>query len=103
MTNDAAAYLAYSKTRVICPKGNFMTKNSVNQCKTLSRSQKTLYKCRESSTNPPFFAKRTQFSPILAQKQRFIPKTNPKQTQNKPKQTQYLLKKRYDKQKQTQT
>ena len=34
-----------------------------------------------------FYAKRTQFMPFFAQKQRFRSKTNPKQTQNKPKTT----------------
>ena len=36
----------------------------------------------------PFYAKRTQTSPFSAQKQRFSKKTNPKQTQIKPKQSQ---------------
>jgi hypothetical protein len=44
----------------------------------------TLYICRESSTNPPFFAKQTQFPAFMAQKQRFAQKTNPIQTQINP-------------------
>jgi len=63
---------------------NFMTKNSVSQCKSVSKSQKTLYKCRESSTNPPFYAKQTQFPAFSAQKPRFDQKTNPIQTQSNP-------------------
>jgi hypothetical protein len=45
---------------------------------------KSLYICRESSTNPPFLKKRTQFSPVSTQKQGFRPKTNPIQTQSNP-------------------
>jgi len=43
-----------------------------------------LYICRLSSTNPPFYAKRTQFSPFLAQKQRFGEKTNPNEPNSNP-------------------
>jgi hypothetical protein len=42
---------------------------------------KTLYICRESSTNSPFYAKQTQFPSFFAQKPRFAEK----QTQNEPK------------------
>ncbi len=75
---------------------------SAKSAKSASKSQQPLYICRESSTNPPFFAKQTQFSPFIDQKRGFFKKTNPKQTQSNPIQTQYLLKKRYDKPKQTQ-
>jgi hypothetical protein len=71
---------------------NFMIKNGVNPCKpvlslpngSVSKSQQPLYKCRAASTNPHFYAKQTQFSPVLAQKQGFRPKTNPIQTQSNP-------------------
>jgi len=42
-----------------------------------------LYNCRASSTNQPFYAKQSQFSPFFGPKTRFCPKTNPIQTQNK--------------------
>jgi hypothetical protein len=48
VTNDAAACPAYCRTRVICPEGKFMAKNSVNQClelawlKTKSKQMKIL-------------------------------------------------------------
>jgi hypothetical protein len=49
-----------------------------------------LYRRRESSTNPPFFAKQSQFPAFLPQKPRFAEKTNPKRTQFKANQTQFL-------------
>jgi hypothetical protein len=49
----------------------------------------TLYNSREYSTNQPFYAKQTQFSPFFTQKRRFRQKTNPIQTQSKPILAQY--------------
>jgi len=43
-----------------------------------------LYICRERSTSSLFYAKQTQFPPILRQKQLFRRKTNPIQTQSNP-------------------
>jgi len=40
-------------------------------------------------TKKPFYAKQTQFAPILRQKRGFCPKTNPIQTQFKPNQSQF--------------
>ena len=74
------------------------------------------YKCRRSSTNRPFFV---QTNPILSASGGFkslyltktydnipsfpLPKTNPKQTQTKPKQTQFFARQGPPKPKRTQT
>jgi len=47
---------------------------------------KILYICRESSTNPPFLKKRTQFFPVFGPKTAILPKNEPK---TNPKQTQF--------------
>ena len=48
----------------------------------------SLYRCRENSTNPPFFTKQTQFFPIFHPKttipQKNKPNSNPIQTQTNP-------------------
>jgi len=41
------------------------------------------------SNHHAYYAKQTQISPFMAQKQRFTEKTNPIQTQFKPKRTQF--------------
>jgi hypothetical protein len=56
----------------------------VNSRNSLLKRYLPLYICKESSTNPPFYAKQTQFSSFFAQNRGFAQKTNPKQTQSNP-------------------
>ena len=49
---------------------------------------KSVKSAKSASKTNTFYAKRTQIPPFSAQNPRFCPKTNPKRTQNKPKQSQ---------------
>ena len=44
----------------------------------------SLYRCRENSTNPPFFTKQTQFFPVFHSKMKILQKNKPNQSQYKP-------------------
>ena len=63
---------------------NLVTKNSVNQCKSVSKRQKRSTFVESPLQIHPFYAKQTQTSSFSAQKSRFRQKTKPKQTQTKP-------------------
>ena len=67
---------------------NLLLKNfSVNSVSSVAIN-KSVKSAKSASKINAFYAKRTQTSPFSAQKPRFCQKTNPKQTQNKPKQSQ---------------
>ena len=77
--------LVYPACPAIAPQGRrriIFLKNTVlicvNQCLNIIRGNSWL-------KTIPFYAKQTQTFPFSAQKPRFRQKTNPKQTQNKPK------------------
>jgi hypothetical protein len=67
---------------------NFAIKNSVNQCKSVSKRQLSLYICRVPSTNPTFLCKTNPilcvFNPKTTISLKNKPNSNPIQTQMNP-------------------
>ncbi len=84
-----------------------VTKNSVNPCKSVSKkslcdlcvlgglncifsSVAMRYICRETFTNPSFFEKTNPILAVFGPNTAIMPKNEPKQTQFKPNQTQFI-------------
>ncbi len=78
----------FSPKTTICPKTKPIQTQSNPIFGFIQSWKYSVNQCESVSKIIPFYAKRTQTSSFSAQKQQFSPKTNPKRTQIKPKQSQ---------------